>query len=93
MLVISFAVSVAKGEGREAGRESKGLGFFVTSRADPSSQYAATTTRDRHRISVRKMERSYQEEARGVEIINGHETVFSARISSSSSAWYKMDSL
>jgi hypothetical protein len=69
MLVISFAVSGGKGEGRKAQRHRKGLGFFVTSRADPSSQYAATTTRDRHRISVRKMERSYQEEARGVEII------------------------
>ncbi|CAK9860116.1 unnamed protein product [Sphagnum jensenii] len=69
MLVISFAVSGAKGEGSEAGRERKGLGFLVTSRADPSSQYAATTRRDRHRISVRKMERSYQEEGRGVEII------------------------
>jgi hypothetical protein len=69
MLVISFADSGGKGEGREAGRHRKRLGFFVTSRADPSSQYVATTTRDRHRISVRKMERSYQEEARGVEII------------------------
>ncbi len=66
--MISFAVSGGKGEGREAGRHRKGLGFFVTSRADPSSQYAATT-RDRRRITVRKMERSYPEEARGVKII------------------------
>jgi hypothetical protein len=29
----------------------------------------------------------------GWRLLNGHETVFSARISSSSSAWYKMNSL
>jgi hypothetical protein len=66
MLGISFAVSGGKGKGRKGGKERrKGLGFFVSSYADPSSQYAATTTaRDLHCISVRNMERSYQEEAR-----------------------------
>jgi hypothetical protein len=57
-----------KTEGRERQEERIRL-FFVTSCADPSSQYVATTARDLHCIVVRYMERSYQEEARGVEII------------------------
>jgi hypothetical protein len=70
MLGISFAVSGGKGKGRKGGKERrKGLRLFVTSSADPSYQYAATTARDLHCISVRNMEPLYQEEARRVEII------------------------